>query len=131
MSNDMKGYEISMFMIFLTFAIKIINYIVSVYSPGTSLFVPDDGNILQSILSVVVLEPDFSLATLSLFAFSLLIMNFVFIKALFLYSTITIVSVLSFIPIPDVFKVPIYIGVVLAAYSGIVQVSSRQTFQGS
>jgi len=131
MSNDMKGYEISMFMVFFTFAIKIINYIVSVYNPGTSLFVPDDGNILQSILSVVVLEPDFSLATLGLFAFSLLIMNFVFIKALFLYSTITIVSVLSFIPIPDVFKVPIYIGVVLAAYSGIVQVSSRQTFQGS
>lgn len=132
MSNDMTGYSISMFMVFITFGIKVMNYILPIYVPGASIVdVLDDGSSLSYILSLIIFDMDFSLATLVLFTFSILVLQIPFIVALFLYGAFTTVAFLALLPVPALFTAPLAMGALLAAYTAIAQVTSRQTFQGS
>jgi len=134
MSNDMKAVTISYFMVFFSYAINIVSYFLSVYVPNSSMgFInPDaEGSGLKYMLSTLVLTPSFSAVTLVLFTFSLLIMQLLFIKLLFIYGATTISVFVLTLPIPYVIQIPIIMGAFLAAYVGIMQMSSRQTTQGT
>lgn len=135
----MMAYRASMFMIFFNYAMIIANWIASVIFPTNTPVVDTSGTII--LTGTEVFEGFSSVATitslamtagvLALFAFSLLIPTIPFVYMFFALSGIITNVYIWQLPLPDVFLLPISMGITIIYYVGITQYSARSSFQGS
>jgi len=129
---SMMSYKATMFMIFFNYSMLIANYIGSVVFPGSQEVQTATGiEALINSMSDMITSLLLTAGVLALFAFSLLIPTIPFVIGFFALSSVVTVIYITQLPLPDVFKAPIIMGVAIVYYMGIAQYSARSTFQGS
>lgn len=138
MSNDMRAYQFSMFLIFVNFGIIIMN--ASLLFPDTTAATADyKFSSLYNMLTIFTTTDGIvdkakavlTFAALALFAFSLLIFAIPFMGGLFFISTVISDVLIGSLPIDGVWKAPLVAGVTIIYYVGYAQFISRSTLQGS
>lgn len=135
----MMAYRATMFLVFFNYSMMIANwlagYLFPDYAPtfatsgvtvlqGTDIF--NSFGSINSIINILL-----TAGVLALFAFSLLIPTIPFVFLFFGLSSIISAVYLWQLPIPDIFKLPLTMGILIIYYGGITQYSARSSFQGS
>jgi len=133
----MMAYRATMFMVFFNYAMLIARYISGYIFPGdvkslpSTAAIPVLGGIENFLNFDTVSGLLLTAGVLALFAFSLLIPTIPFIFMLFGLSGIIVNAYIWQLPLPDVFKFPIIMGITIIHIVGISQYASRSTLQGT
>lgn len=133
----MMAYRATIFCVFFNYAMLIARYISGFIFPGDVKSLPGTADIiaLKGIENFASFDTVSGLlltaGVLALFAFSLLIPTIPFIFMLFGLSGIIMDAYIWQLPLPDVFKFPIIMGITIIHFVGISQYAARSSLQGS
>lgn len=139
--GNMMAYKMTMFMVFFNLGMGIANYMGTLFFPdGIAQYSTYDMTASLSVLdwfsSVVntntgVLGLIFTGGLLALFAFSLLIPTIWVVATFFSLNGFITILYLDQLNLPEIFSLPIKIGVVIITFIGISQYMARSTVQGA
>ena len=123
------AYKVTNFMVFFNFSMIITtSFIAPLIFPTSTPVIPDAPGIAGEITKIQnnILNIALTAGSLALFAFSLLIPTFPFVKLFYLLNLTIAGAYIEKIGLPLVFYIPLMAGLTIITFMGIAEYAARQ-----